>query len=143
MHPPIRVAKRYEGSDFDEDKTTKEMMAAHGIDNVRGGTYSSLQLGDAQVKTLELEINSASDRCFLCGSKTHFANGCNKRVTAGTSTTAYTRRDGCSRCGRQSHIAEHCYASTRIDGCELPYSSSSGSEDSIDGDSSSGDDEYW
>ena len=38
MHRPIDLHAHFEGDDFDEDKTVKQMMQKHGIDKVRGGS---------------------------------------------------------------------------------------------------------
>jgi len=78
-HEPIEVEKVYRNvSAFDEDKITKEQMAKHGIENVRGGTYSSVHLTSAQKEGLEQEIAGAEDRCFTCRGSGHFANDCTK-----------------------------------------------------------------
>lgn len=39
LHKPVRIYEIIVGDDFDEDKITKKLMAEHGIDNVRGGSY--------------------------------------------------------------------------------------------------------
>jgi predicted GIY-YIG superfamily endonuclease len=63
-------------SPFDEDKFTKEYMAVHGIDNVRGGSYVTLDLTDEQKKFLKREIWGAQDRCARCGDASHFIRSC-------------------------------------------------------------------
>lgn len=76
-HKPISVEKIIPNvSHFDEDKVTKEMMSKYGIDKVRGGSYTSEKLSTSQKTHLEHEINGASDACYNCGSKGHFANNC-------------------------------------------------------------------
>ena len=37
-----------------------------GIDNVRGGSYSSIKLSKEQKKFLKNELNGCNDRCFKC-----------------------------------------------------------------------------
>src|SRR6266446_5937610 len=44
---PIKVYK--DCSAFDEDKYTIEMMSIYGIDNVRGGTFTQMKLGDDDI----------------------------------------------------------------------------------------------
>ena len=63
-------------SPYEEDKITKETMGKYGINNVRGGTYCSIKLSDAQKESLEKEIRGAKDCCFKCGYKSHFASDC-------------------------------------------------------------------
>jgi hypothetical protein len=48
----------------------------YGIDNVRGGAYTKLELEDWQIKSLNHEFTSSSDLCFHCGKPGHFANSC-------------------------------------------------------------------
>jgi hypothetical protein len=51
-------------------------MAVHGIDNVRGGSYVTLDLTDEQKKFLKREIWGAQDRCARCGDASHFIRSC-------------------------------------------------------------------
>tara|TARA_B100001094_G_C18080415_1_gene744870 strand:+ start:67 stop:639 length:573 start_codon:yes stop_codon:yes gene_type:complete len=76
-YPPIRVIEIYPDCDkFDEDKYTKQYMEMYGIENVRGGSYSSITLDDEEVFLLDKELMSANDKCFRCGRTGHFANRC-------------------------------------------------------------------
>lgn len=47
-------------SGFDEDNKVKELMEKHGISNVRGGSYSQIDLPEAKVQTIKAEISSAT-----------------------------------------------------------------------------------
>jgi predicted GIY-YIG superfamily endonuclease len=81
-YPPIAIEKTYpRAGPFDEDKVTKEYMAKHGIDNVRGGTYVSVELDEYQTEVLKQEIWSATDCCTRCGRKGHFVKDCYARST--------------------------------------------------------------
>jgi hypothetical protein len=62
---------------FDEDKYTKMYMNKFGIKNVRGGSYSKINLEEYQIKALKLELQSANHLCFKCGKFGHFASKCN------------------------------------------------------------------
>ena len=76
-HKPVEVMEvRKNVSAFDEDKITKEYMAKYGVENVRGGSYSQIQLSDKQEEIVTREIDTATGACFRCGEKGHFANRC-------------------------------------------------------------------
>jgi len=75
-YPPVTLIKTVEGSPFDEDKITKEYMGKYGIENVRGGSYCQIQLSDAHMTTLKMEIWNAHDCCSQCGRSGHFVKNC-------------------------------------------------------------------
>lgn len=77
MYPPVEVMAVYNNCDhFDEDKHTITMMAKYGIDNVRGGTFSRVQLSDTDREVIERMLRSGNDACFRCGSTTHWVDKC-------------------------------------------------------------------
>ena len=90
-YKPISLEKVYEkASPFDEDKYTKEYMAKYGIENVRGGLYTAIEISEDQEDTLRNEIRAAKDTCYKCGKAGHFANRCPKK-------TSFTASCGCGR----------------------------------------------
>ena len=45
MHEPIEIMQVINNASiFEEDKQVKELMSIHGIEHVRGGTYSKVKL---------------------------------------------------------------------------------------------------
>lgn len=60
---------------YDEDKYVKKYMDKYGIDNVRGGTYSRIELTTEEKTYLQKELWGANDLCFLCGGE-HFVKDC-------------------------------------------------------------------
>lgn len=59
-----------------EDAVVKEMMMAHGIDAVRGGSYSNVVLTKAQREMLEAEMRGGSGKCMRCGHSGHWVKDC-------------------------------------------------------------------
>lgn len=77
LYKPIACERVIENvSAFDEDKYTKEYMAKHGIEKVRGGTYVETELSQEQVDNLQKEIWAAQDKCTRCGRSGHFVDAC-------------------------------------------------------------------
>jgi predicted GIY-YIG superfamily endonuclease len=86
MYKPIKVEKIIPNcSAFEEDKLTKEYMSAKGIDNVRGGSYSNINLTSNQKQLLTTEIRNATDACIQCGNKGHYIRNCPSKNTKGES----------------------------------------------------------
>jgi predicted GIY-YIG superfamily endonuclease len=76
-YSPISIEKTINNvSPFEEDKITKEYMAKHGVDKVRGGAYVSVVLDDDQYRHLERELFAAQDKCVNCGRDGHFVKDC-------------------------------------------------------------------
>jgi cellular nucleic acid-binding protein len=61
---------------FDEDTVTKEYMYKYGIDNVRGGSYTTEYLEEYQIMALEKELCTAYDKCYLCKEGGHLYTEC-------------------------------------------------------------------
>lgn len=96
----IEVVNVFEIDDlYDENKHTLKMMSKYGIDNVRGGSFTTIDLNDTQKKLITEMIYGAENKCFNCGSKDHFAKKCHMKGN--------TNR--CYKCGRQGHYANQCY----------------------------------
>jgi predicted GIY-YIG superfamily endonuclease len=139
---PLKVAEKFETDDMlDEDKWTKKYMRAHGIDKVRGGSYSTIQLSSAQLEVLNMEFRNADDLCFYCGSSDHFVAGCPEKLKSTSIFDACLNflsklfessnnvkndkpdyksiqndKDVCFRCGRSGHWVKDCYAKRHVNG---------------------------
>lgn len=121
---PIALEREIKNaSPFEEDKITKELMAKHGIEKVRGGSYVQEELSEFHVEALKMELWGATDKCTTCGRQGHFARNCyaRKDVTGKEIDTESESDDDSSRssgscycCGRSGHYAADCYASTRV-----------------------------
>lgn len=76
-YKPEKLVKVYEKCDsYDEDKYTKIYMEKYGIDNVRGGSYTTTKLNQETINFLQKEIDSAQDKCRGCGQSGHFYRYC-------------------------------------------------------------------
>jgi predicted GIY-YIG superfamily endonuclease len=76
-YKPISLIKSVVSTSyFDEDKYVKEYMAKYGIENVRGGTYSNIDLDANCISVLEKELWHSKNLCTRCGRDTHFIKEC-------------------------------------------------------------------
>ena len=76
-YKPLKLQKTIENvSPFEEDKITKEYMLKYGIENVRGGTYTQIELTENQIQSINYELRGAMDECLKCGKKGHFVAEC-------------------------------------------------------------------
>lgn len=135
QYTPIRLLQTTPStSPFDENKVTKEFMAKYGVENVRGGSYSSVELDDIQQIALEREMRAAEDACMRCGRKGHFVKDCYAATDVSGERLESADKiergqndgdedsddDACYRCGRSGHFASQCYAKTIVSSSSSP-----------------------
>ena len=71
-YKPLSIDKMFEGDSFDEDKWVLIYMDKYGIENVRGGSYSTIELDTIQLEMLKRQLMSTNDKCFRCWKKRSF-----------------------------------------------------------------------
>lgn len=103
VHKPVSILEVHDNvHSMDEDKFTKIYMAKYGIENVRGGSYSSIVLPEYKVKALVDELCTATNACFKCHKTGHFAKDCVQKKSI---------RHKCQYCAvsctSQEHLQEH------------------------------------
>jgi predicted GIY-YIG superfamily endonuclease len=92
---PICIEKEIKSTNrFDEDNYVKEYMMKHGIDNVRGGVYSTVILSREQRKLLEKEFLGASNLCFHCGDPNHYIQYCPDKFKTSNQEDSLTMNKG-------------------------------------------------
>lgn len=75
-------------------------MAKKGIENVRGGSFCNIGLSTNDLATIQKMITSASDKCFTCGEKGHFAKECPHDTNKETYIIVSNDNLRCNRCYR-------------------------------------------
>lgn len=78
LHKPIHLIDSFEEKSlFDEDNTTKKYMMKYGIQNVRGGSYATIELTKNQILFLKREFRGIRGKCYSCGGN-HYISDCKK-----------------------------------------------------------------
>jgi GAG-polyprotein viral zinc-finger/GIY-YIG catalytic domain len=123
-HEPIEIVHQQRGNRFFENMLVLQWMNRFGLDNVRGGTFSSVVLQQAQRDEITRQLNHAANRCLNCGSQNHWVSQC--PVFSGSTEEqergreyGRRRRMECTRCGRDSHTEEDCFAGSHLNGTFL------------------------
>ena len=93
--------------DSDENKLTIQMMQNYGVKNVRGGSWTKVDMTNREIQALE------------------------NKVSLRKKTRNYRKKSGmfCTRCGRTSHNFESCYARFHADGSVLTRKGKMAEED--------------
>ena len=72
-HKPYDVVYQKKSTDpFDEDLITLKYMERHGIDNVRGGSFSSPNLYPSTIRFISRMLANATGKSYHCKPELHF-----------------------------------------------------------------------
>lgn len=112
LHPCIAVERTIHIND--EDVVVRKMMMEYGIDNVRGGSYSRIDLPSFRRRELEYEFAGVDDRCVICGDHRHVAVSCSRKMSDAD----------CSRCERRGHTTSDCQSVFHPNGTKIVDSKS-------------------
>jgi len=77
QYKPVQIMEIIHSLDhWDEDKITLKYMDKHGIDNVRGGSFSAVILTSEEIFTIRTMISSANGKCSVCDALGHTKINC-------------------------------------------------------------------
>lgn len=98
VHRPLNFAELIDRChDSDADKVVKQYMSIYGIENVRGGSYSTLYLSANTKQFVNTEIARTKVSCFMCSETGHRADKCTRLPHRGVTTDMTS----CLRCGER------------------------------------------
>jgi predicted GIY-YIG superfamily endonuclease len=110
---PLELVNSYAASSGHQElATTLEYMEKYGIDAVRGGPYTALELSSSTRSAIETLLRAGSLRCYRCGKKGHFVKSC----TVPSPTSQEYKQPACYRCGRSGHKRPSCFARRHTNG---------------------------
>ncbi|GJD09042.1 hypothetical protein Gasu2_33140 [Galdieria sulphuraria] len=121
-----------------EENLTKEYMLRYGIENVRGGPYTNLELTEEEKEVIQRALDAFRGACYLCGSRGHLAAECptcDFKCSESAKDFEYSESQACFRCGRWGHYVADCYATTHRNGLSIDSRRTTSSNETFSADS--------
>jgi WD40 repeat protein/predicted GIY-YIG superfamily endonuclease len=112
LYPPLSIEYSYAAGrhpGLEEDMQVKLLMLEHGIDRVRGGSYSNIQLTAQQREELQRALRHARGACLRCGRTGHYAHQCNAARESDSLSRRNTRRQESVAANRDNHAYSISY----------------------------------
>lgn len=112
QHPVIGLhSAMYDAAPTDEDARVVSLVAEHGLDNVRGGTFCSPTLDEAELRILAKMADSVRGSCYHCHETGHCTSECplslSKAMSRGgdwdcpdCGNNVFARNKECPECGK-------------------------------------------
>jgi hypothetical protein len=101
-YKPIKLLELIPNCDtYDEDKYTRIYMDKYGIENVRGGSFVSIELDKTTIQHLTQMSNGTNDKCFICSKAGHFAKDCKEQ-------DEYEEVWCCEKCNKEFDNEKKC-----------------------------------
>ena len=120
LYKVISVKKIFNNCDsYDEDKILLKTMFEFGINNVRGGSFTKIELNKDEINILEQMLNSINDLCYVCKKGGHYSSSCKKKLITKNNIKNNINNNNinkdvndnnifCKRCGRDGHLRSDC-----------------------------------
>ncbi len=112
LHPVVELYSLIDDAKpTDEDAQVISLVAEHGVEKVRGGTFCTPVLTDAEVKILNKMADSTRGSCYQCHETGHCTNECPISLSIAMSrgndwecpdcgNNVFAKNDSCPRCGK-------------------------------------------
>ena len=135
-YKPIKLIKLVSNcDDYDEDKYTRIYMDKYGINNVRGGSFVSIELDSSTITHLQQMSNGTNNKCFICSKEGHFAKDCNENECWETESDDSENIWGCNYCEKEFTDMKKCeYHEKFCNSRNKKYNKYENEEDVIDND---------